>query len=163
MVIRPLQHADIEAITEIYNEVLVHSTAIFRDTPTTPQERAEWWSSQCEKGYPVIVAEADGRILGFATFGDFRSWPGYRFTVEATIHLRPDARRQGTGTILLKELIARAKSLGKHMLIAGVDADNTASLSLLAKIGFEQTAHMREVGYKFGRYLDLIFLQYRLS
>lgn len=163
MTIRPLAHTDLEAITEIYNEVLVHSTAIFRDTPATPQERAEWWHSQCEKGYPVIVAEADGRILGFASFGDFRPWPGYRFTVEATIHLCPDARRQGTGTILLKELISEARKLGKHMLIAGVDADNVASRGFLAKMGFEQTAHMRQVGYKFGRYLDLIFLQYQLS
>jgi phosphinothricin acetyltransferase len=163
MMIRPLQHADIEAVTEIYNEILTHSTAIFRDTPATPQERAEWWKAQCAKGYPVMVAETEGRVLGFASFGDFRSWPGYRFTVEATIHLCPDARRRGIGTVLLKELISHARRLGKHMLIAGVDADNTASLGFLAKMGFEETAHMREVGYKFGRYLDLIFLQYRLS
>jgi L-amino acid N-acyltransferase len=163
MTIRPLKHADLEAVTEIYNEVLTHSTAIFRDTPTTPQEREAWWKAQCEKRYPVIVAEEDGKILGFASFGDFRSWPGYRFTVEATIHLCPEARRRGIGTVLLKELIAQARSLGKHMLIAGVDAENTASLGFLAKMGFEQTAHMREVGYKFGRFLDLKFLQYRLS
>jgi phosphinothricin acetyltransferase len=163
MTVRPAEQPDLEAITDIYNEVLAHSTAIYRDAPTTVQEETEWWNSQCRKGYPVIVAEADGRILGFASFGDFRPWPGFRFTVEGTIHLRPDARRQGTGTILLKELISQAKSLGKHMLVAGVDADNTASLRLLAHMGFEQTAHMREVGYKFGRYLDLILLQYKLS
>ncbi len=163
MTIRPLQHADIEAVTEIYNEVLIHTTAIFRDTPASPQEREEWWKAQCEKGYPVMVAEEDGKILGFGSFGDFRSWPGYRFTVEATIHLCPEARRRGIGSVLLRELIAHARSLGKHMLVAGVDADNTASLNFLAKMGFEETAHMREVGYKFGRYLDLIFLQYKLS
>jgi phosphinothricin acetyltransferase len=161
--IRPAEQSDLEAIADIYNEVLASSTAIYRDTPTTLEERAEWWNSQGEKGYPVLVAEADGVILGFASFGDFRPWPGYRFTVEGTIHLRPQARRQGTGTILLRELISQAKSLGKHMLIAGVDAENAASLHFLAKMGFEQTAHLREVGYKFGRYLDLILLQYKLS
>src|ERR1700761_2244883 len=118
MTIRFLQQADLEAVTEIYNEVLIHTTAIFRDTPATPQERAEWWRSQCEKGYPVLVAEADGRVLGFASFGDFRRGPGYRFTVEATIHVCPDARRQDTGTVLLKELIAKHKSLGRQDLIA---------------------------------------------
>ena len=162
MTIRRLEHADLEAITQIYNEVLTHSTAIFRDTPASVQEREEWWKTQCEKGYPVLVAEADGSILGFASFDDFRSWPGYRFTVEGTIHLSPEARRQGTGTILLTELIAQARSLGKHILIAGVDGDNKASLKFLAKMGFEQTGHMREVGYKFGKYLDLIVLQYQL-
>jgi phosphinothricin acetyltransferase len=163
MMIRPLQPADLPAVTDIYNEVVIHSTAVFRDAPATVQERTEWWTSQREKGYPVMVAEEGGEILGFATFGDFRPWPGYRFTVEGTIHLRPDSRRKGIGSTLLKELISAARSLGKHMLIAGVDSDNTASLGLLAKMGFEQTAHMREVGFKFGRYLDLILLQYRLS
>jgi L-amino acid N-acyltransferase len=160
--IRALEPTDLEAVTEIYNEVLTNSTAIFRDTPASVRDRADWWNAQREKGYPVIVAEAEGRVLGFASFGDFRSWPGYRFTVEATIHLCPDARRQGIGAILLKELISKARSLGKHMMIAGVDAENSASLAFLAKMNFEQTGHMREVGYKFGRYLDLILLQYRL-
>ena len=163
MLIRLSKSEDVQAIAAIYNEVLTNSTAIFRDLPSSLEERAEWWNSQREKGYPVLVAEADGKVLGFASFGDFRPWPGYRFTVEGTIHLCPEARRQGIGTMLLKELISQARNLGKHMLIAGVDADNTASLALLVKMGFEQTAHMREVGYKFGRYLDLILLQYKLS
>jgi len=161
-IIRPLEETDLEAVTEIYNDVLNNSTAIFRDTPATVQERAEWWKAQCGKGYPVIVAEAEGRVVGFSSFGDFRAWPGYRFTVEGTIHLSSDARRKGIGTLLLQDLISKARSLGKHMLIAGVDADNIASLTFLKRMGFEQTAHMREVGYKFGRFLDLILLQYPL-
>ncbi len=163
MRIRVAERNDLAAITEIYNEILSHSTAIYRDTPTTVEERTGWWESQREKGYPVLVAAADTEVLGFASFSDFRPWPGYRFTVEGTIHLCPEARRRGIGSLLLTELISHAKRLGKHMLIAGADSENLASLRFLAKMGFEQTAHLREVGYKFGRYLDLVLLQYKLS
>jgi phosphinothricin acetyltransferase len=160
--IRPAVLADFEAITEIYNEVLLNSTAIYRDIPVNLQDRVAWWESQQAKHYPVLVAEEDGVVLGFASFGDFRSWPGYRLTVEGTIHLGPQARRKGVGTALLKELISAAKAAGKHMLIAGVDSENTASLNFLEQAGFKRTAHLQEVGYKFGRFLDLVLLQYRL-
>jgi len=163
MVIRPSIRADLESITQIYNDILLHSTAIYRDVPFTLADRTEWWESQRSRGYPVLVAEVEGAIGGFATLSDFRTWPGYRFTVEGTIHLGKEARRKGTGTALLKELIASARSLGKHMLIAGVDSDNAASLQFLEKNGFVRAAHLREVGYKFGRFLDLVLLQYRLS
>jgi L-amino acid N-acyltransferase len=160
--IRPAVLADFEAITEIYNEVLLNSTAIYRDVPVNVQDRVEWWESQQKKRYPVLVAEEEGPVLGFASFGDFRPWPGYRFSVEGTIHLSPQARRKGVGTALLKELIAAAKAAGKHMLIAGVDSENTASLNFLERSGFKRTAHLQEVGYKFGRFLDLVLLQYWL-
>ncbi len=162
MIIRPATEADFEAITEIYNEVLLNSTAIYRDIPVTVADRIEWWHTQQAKRYPVLVADSDGAIQGFASFGDFRSWPGYRFTVEGTIHLRPNARRQGTGTALLRELMAAAKAAGKHILIAGVDSQNTASLGFLEQNGFKRAAELKEVGYKFGRFLDLVLLQYWL-
>jgi phosphinothricin acetyltransferase len=160
--IRPAVQNDLPAVTDIYNEVLIHTTAIYRDIPATLEDRTLWWKAQQEKGYPVLVAEEDGVIRGFASFGDFRTWPGYRFTVEGTIHLAPAARRKGIGTHLLQELIAAARANGKHMLIAGVDSENIASLHFLEKAGFDRTAHLREVGYKFNRFLDLVLLQYRL-
>jgi phosphinothricin acetyltransferase len=163
MVIRSAEEGDLRAITEIYNGILTHSTAIYSDTPSTIEERIAWWRERQQQNYPVLVAEAQGEVVGFASFGDFRSWPGYRFTVEGTVHLRPGARRRGTGTLLLQELILHAKALGKHMLIAGVDSENLQSLEFLQKAGFERCAHLHEIGYKFGRYLDLILLQYRLS
>ena len=126
MTIRPAVEADFQAITDIYNEVLLHSTAIYRDIPVSVQDRIDWWHTQQEKNYPVLVADCNGVVEGFATLGDFRTWPGYRFTVEGTIHLRPQARRQGMGTALLKELMAQAKAAGKHILIAGVDSENQA-------------------------------------
>ncbi len=163
MEIRDAVESDLERITEIYNEVLTTSTAIFNDRPATVEERSGWWKGRVEQGFPVLVAFEDGVILGFATFGDFRSWPGYRFTVEGTIHIHSTARRKGVGMALLNTLLDRAKAAGKHVMIAGVDALNTASLKFLEGHGFERAGHLHEVGYKFDRFLDLIFLEYRLT
>ncbi|WP_446743120.1 N-acetyltransferase family protein [Silvibacterium acidisoli] len=163
MIIRPAMEADMPEITEIYNDVIRTSTAIYRDDPATLEERVQWFRVQQEKGYAVIVAEEEGDITGFASYGDFRAWPGYRFTVEGTIHLGEKSRRQGTGTQLLDALTAHARAAGKHVLMAGVDSENVASRRFLEKHGAEQTGHLKEVGYKFGRYLDLVFYQFRLS
>ncbi len=153
---------DIPEVTEIYNEVLRTSTAIYRDVEVPLDERVLWWQSQQQKNYPLFIAEEDDEVLGFASYGDFRPSPGYRFTVEGSIHLRPDARRSGTGTKLFEELIAHGRAAGKHVLIAGVDAENLPSRRFLEKMGAEQCAHLKEVGYKFGRYLDLLLYQFKL-
>lgn len=163
MEIRDAVESDFEEITAIYNEVLTHSTAIYNDQQATVQERLAWWRARQQQGFPVLIATDDAVVKGFATFGDFRSWPGYRFTVEGTIHIHASARGQGIGKALLAELIRRATALGKHTMIAGVDSENQASIQFLQRAGFVQVAHLREVGYKFGRYLDLIFLQYFLT
>jgi len=163
MEIRDAFEADLKRITEIYNEVLTTSTAIFNDRPATVEERIAWWKGRVQQGDPVLVAVDEDNVTGFATFGDFRSWPGYRFTVEGTIHIDSSARRQGVGKALLTALIERAQSAGKHVMIAGVDATNEASLQFLDRFGFERVGHLHEVGYKFDRFLDLIFLEYRLT
>jgi L-amino acid N-acyltransferase len=161
--IRDAVEADFDEITAIYNEVLTNSTAIYNDRPTTREERLVWWRARREQGYPVLVAVNGSSVAGFATFGDFRPWPGYRFTVEGTIHIHASSRGRGVGTELLKILIHRAKLLGKHTMVAGVDSENAASLRFLERSGFERTAYLREVGYKFNRFLDLIFLQYWIT
>lgn len=163
MQIRDAVHSDFDQITAIYNEVLTHSTAIYNDRPATVEERVSWWRSRIAQGFPVIVASDETRITGFATFGDFRAWPGYRFTVEGTVHIHADVRGHGVGTRLLEEILARARAMGKHVMIAGVDSENAASLRFLERSGFEHAGHLREVGYKFDRFLDLVFLQYWLS
>jgi L-amino acid N-acyltransferase len=163
MEIRDAAEGDIEQIREIYNDVLTHSTAIYNDQPATLEDRLAWWKARLEQGYPVLVADDGGRVAGFASFGDFRSWPGYRFTVEGTVHIRADRRGQGVGTALLNAIVERARALGKHTMIAGVDAENAASLRYLERFGFERAAYLREVGFKFGRWLDLVFLQYWLT
>jgi L-amino acid N-acyltransferase YncA len=163
MEIRDAVQADFEQITAIYNEVLTHSTAIYNDRPATVEERVSWWRSRVAQGFPVVVASDGTRITGFATFGDFRAWPGYRFTVEGTVHIRADVRGRGVGSALLKEILAHAKAMGKHVMIAGVDSENAASLRFLERFGFERAGHLREVGYKFDRFLDLVFLQYWIT
>jgi len=163
MQIRDAVQADFDQITAIYNEVLTNSTAIYNDRPATLDDRIGWWKARLALGYPVLVAAHGGRIAGFAGFSDFRSWPGYRFTVEGTVHIHSESRGQGVGTELLKAIVEQARALGKHTMIAGVDSENAASLRFLERFGFERVAHLREVGFKFNRFLDLIFLQYWIT
>ncbi len=151
--------ADLEGIVAIYNDVIANSTAVFSSHPVTVEERRRWWQARTAQGYPVVVTHDERGVTGFATFGEFRAWPGYRFTVEHTLHVRPDARGRGIGSQLLRELIRRAGALGKHVMIAGVDADNAASIRLHERLGFTHAGRLREVGYKFDRWLDLVFLQ----
>jgi L-amino acid N-acyltransferase YncA len=151
--------ADLPAILAIHNDVVATSTAIYSDDPSTLEERAAWRTARQAAGYPVLVAREAGEVLGFASFGDFRAWPGYAATVEHSIHVRADRRRRGVGRALLSALPDRARACGKHVLIGGIDADNEASLSLHAALGFEQVAHFRQVGRKFDRWLDLVFVQ----
>lgn len=161
--IRDAEAADMAAITEIYNQVLLTSTAVYSDEPVTVDDRLQWLQTRRDEGFPVLVAEVDGTVAGFATFGAFRAWPGYRFTVEGTIHIREGVRGKGLGHALLAALFDRARAQGKHSMIAGVDSENAASLRFLEGVGFVRAGHLREVGFKFGRFLDLIFLQYDLT
>jgi phosphinothricin acetyltransferase len=163
MQIRDSIATDVESITAIYNEILNTSTAIYQDKPVTVENRLRWWQSRRDQGYPVLVATEQDAVLGFASFGDFRSSPGYQYTVEHTIHLSPSWRGRGIGTQMMSELISRARLAEKHVMVGGVDADNLASLRFHERLGFERVAHFHEVGHKFGRFLDLIFLQYWLT
>ena len=157
--IRDAVEADFVAITAIYNDVLLNSTAIYRDEPATVAERIEMWQSRLRQGYPTLVAHAPDSILGFASFGDFRPWPGYRFTVEHTVHVDAAFRGQGVGSRLVQALILRAAVLRKHVMIGGIDGENVASMRFHQRLGFERAATFKEVGYKFGRFLDLTFVQ----
>ncbi len=159
MEIRDAQASDVPGILAIYNEVMATSTAIYREEPATLDQHLEWWRQRIALGYPVLVAVDEASVAGFASFGDFRQWPGYRFTVEHSVHVRADCRGRGLGAQLMHPLIARATALGKHVMIAGVDADNTASQRFHERLGFVRVAHFREGGCKFGRWLDLVFLQ----
>ena len=151
--------ADLPGLTAIYNEVVASSTAVFSSEPVSVAERARWWQARLAQGYPVLTARDAHGVAGFASFGDFRAWPGYRFTVEHSVHVRADGRGHGVGSALMRELLARAAALGKHSMIAGVDADNAASIRFHERLGFERAGHLRQVGYKFERWLDLVFLQ----
>ena len=154
---------DLPAVVAIYNQVLLTSTAIYREEPATIEERQAWNDTRKKNGYPLLVARTDDApVAGFATFGDFRAWPGYRFTVEHSVHIAEKLRGQGIGTALMQVLLARGTALGKHVMVAGIDADNGGSIRMHERLGFEQTGHLKEVGFKFGRWLDLVFMQRRL-
>jgi phosphinothricin acetyltransferase len=161
--IRDAAFSDIAQITEIYNSIVLTSTAIYNDRCVTAEERADWWVRRVKQGFPVIAAVEGPSLLGYGSFGEFRSWPGYRFTVEVTVHIREDVRGRGIGTLLLTALIARARAMGRHVVVAAVDSENQASLRFLERQGFVYAGQLKEVGYKFGRYLDLNFLQYWLT
>jgi L-amino acid N-acyltransferase len=159
MEIRDAGVDDLPGLLAIYNEVIATSTAIYTEQPATLDDRVTWWNARIAQGYPVLVATDGTGVIGFASFGDFRAWPGYRFTVEHSVHVRADRRGGGVGTALMRVLLARATVLGKHVMIAGVDADNQASLQFHERLGFQRVAHFSQVGFKFGRWLDLVFLQ----
>lgn len=147
-------------ILAIYNEVIASSTAVYALEPSSLAQRAQWFENCVAAGFPVLVAQSDHDIVGFASFGEFRgAWPGYRYSVEHSVHVRADMRGRGIGTRLLAALFPLAVALGKHVMIGGIDAANEASLRMHARLGFETVAHFREVGHKFGRWLDLIFMQ----
>jgi L-amino acid N-acyltransferase YncA len=159
MDIRDAGESDLPGLLAIYNDVIATSTAIYSYLPVTLEDRTEWWRARVALGYPVLVAADGAGVLGFSTFGDFRTWPGYRFTVEHSVHVRSDCRGRGIGKQLVAALFPRATALGKHVMIAGVDAANEASIRFHERLGFEKTGHLREVGHKFDRWLDLVFLQ----
>jgi L-amino acid N-acyltransferase YncA len=158
--VRHARDADLPSILAIYNEVIVSSTAVYSLETTSLEERTKWFRARVAAGFPVLVAEFDRSIVGFASFGEFRGvWPGYRYSVEHSVHVRFDVRGHGIGTRLTAALFPLAAAMGKHVMIGGIDATNEVSLRMHARLGFEKVAHFREVGHKFGRWLDLVFMQ----
>jgi len=158
--VRPAQPTDVPAIRAIFNEVIATSTAVYYFEPVSLEERTAWFDARRKADFPVLVAERDGVIVGFSSFGEFRgAWPGYRYSVEHSVHVRADCRGQGIGPRLVEALFPYAAQAGKHVMIGGVDAANAASLQMHVRLGFQQVAHFREVGHKFGRWLDLVFMQ----
>jgi L-amino acid N-acyltransferase len=153
---------DLPGILAIYNEVIRNSTAVYSEVEFTPDRGEAWFDAKAEQGFPFIVARDGLDVVGFGTFGDFRAWPCYRYSVEHTVHVRPDHRGQGVGRALVLELIRRAKMMRKHVMVAGIDADNKVSIGLHESLGFSVVGHFHEVGFKFGRWLDLVFLERKL-
>jgi phosphinothricin acetyltransferase len=152
------------AMLAILNEAIENSTAIYDYQTRTPAMMTAWHDAKGQAGYPVIgaVDEAD-RLLGFGSYGPFRAWPAYKYTVEHSLYVERAHRSRGVGKLLLTELIAVARRQDYHMLIGAIDAQNTASIALHRRLGFEQCAYVREAGFKFNRWLDLSFYQLLLD
>lgn len=150
---------DAEAINGILNEAILTTTATWNWDPSSLPDRRRWLAERQEAGWPVLVAESDGRCLGFATYGSFRAIAGYLHTVEHSIYLDPAAQGAGVGTLLLDALERIAAERGVHVMVGLLDADNDGSLAFHAARGFERVGFLPEVGRKFGRWLDLVLVQ----
>jgi phosphinothricin acetyltransferase len=156
------RHAD--AILAILNEAIANSTAIYDYLPRPASSMPGWFAAKRAGGFPVLgIEDAQGRLLGFASYGSFRGFAAYKYSVEHSVYVHPDHRRRGIGQRLLAALIERARAQDLHLLVGGLDAANAASIALHEKAGFTHAGTIAEVAYKFGRWLDLAFYQLRLE
>ena len=158
--IRPATEADLPGLLEIYNDAVLHTTATYDYEPRTLEQRRQWFEDHRRDNYAVFVAvDETGRIVGWSALNPYHARPGYRFTTENSVYIAADRRGQGIGKQLLAPLIDAARARGLHTIIAAIDATNEASLRLHARFGFEQVGHFKQVGFKFGRWLDVIYLE----
>lgn len=162
VLIREARMNDARTMLEIHNEVVLTTTAVWNETPRTEIEQREWLNTKRSQSFPVLVAEEAGNVIGYCSYGPFRAWYGYRFTVENSIYVHREFRRRGIARELLNALIAQARKQKLHAMIAGIEAENHASLHLHESVGFTKAAHLHEVGYKFNRWLDLVLMELRL-
>lgn len=159
MRIRDATMDDAEAIRAIYNHAVVHTTAVFDYAPREAEAQRNWMQAKAEQQLPVLVAEQDGRAVGYCSYGPYRPWPAYLYSVENSVYVAPEHHGQGIGKALLAPLLEIARARGVHTVIAGITAGNEASLRLHQSFGFESAGTIREAGWKFERWLDVTFLQ----
>lgn len=159
MLIRDARDSDLDVILEIHNRAIRESLAIWTEQEADRAERERWLADHVAAGHPVIVAEVDDRLAGYATYGPWRPKTGYRHTVENSVYVHHDFQRQGVGRTLMVELIERARAAGLHVMVAGIEAGNTASIEMHRRLGFEEPVILREVGTKFDTWLDLAFMR----
>lgn len=164
MIIRDAAEADLSALRDIFNDAVLNTTAIWMDNVVDLANRQAWFAARAQQGYPILVAEnADGEVVGYASFGDWRPFDGFCHTVEHSVYIRADQRGKGLGPQLLTALIERAKACDKHVMVAAIESGNAASIGLHQRLGFAITGQMPQVGRKFGRWLDLTFMQLLLT
>lgn len=163
VLIRASIDSDVPTILKINNHEILHSTVNYDYEPKTLEWQLDWFEQKMKAGFPVLVAETEGKVLGFATYGTFRAKPGYRFTVEHSVYLSTEARGKGIGKLLMTDLIQIAKNSGYHTMIGGIDGSNEQSFRFHEKLGFREVARFKETARKFDSWLDLIFMQLMLE
>ena len=163
MIIRDAIAADLPAILQIFNQIVAETTAIYDQALSTLEQRAAWLNERTATGFPVLVADKDGSVVGFSSYGPWRARWGYRYTVEHSVHVHADHRGCGVGSALVEALLPRARAAGVHVMIGGIDAENRGSIRFHERLGFVEVAHYREVAHKFGRWLDLVSMQLLLD
>jgi phosphinothricin acetyltransferase len=166
VVVRDTTSKDLPEIAAIFNALLETTTHEWSERLHTVAEREQWFAEQTAAGFPALVAVEADVVVGCASYADFRDsmrWPGYRFTVEHSIHVRQDRWGRGIGRTLVEALVNRARREGKHVMVAGIDAGNLGSIRFHERLGFFEVARMPEIGEKFGRPLDLVLMQRMLA
>lgn len=161
--LRLATESDLDAINEIYNYYVLRSTCTYQLEPETIEDRRSWFRDHPSDKYPVIVAISDDEILGWGSLSKWRPRAAMVPTVEVTVYIRHDKQRQGLGKMILGDLIGRARQLNYHSAIASISGDQQASIELHQQFGFKRVAHLREVAFKFEQWLDLLYLQLKLS
>src|SRR5258708_19703965 len=153
--IRSARENDLPGLLEIYNEIILNTTAVYQYVPQTLDMRKAWYDTKRKEGHPVCVAESGGRVVGFSSYGPFRAWAAYKYTVENSVYVADDQRGKGIGNLLIPPLIQAAKENDLHPIIATIDASNAASIKLHQSFEFEDLTHFRHSGYKFPHSLNL--------
>ncbi len=161
--IRDATEQDLPAIRDIYNDAVLNTTAIWNEQLVDLANRQAWFTARQAQRYPILVAVDNDEVTGYASFGDWRPFEGYRYSVEHSVYVRNDQRGKGLGPRLMQALIERARAGGKHVMVAAIESSNQASLRLHERLGFMTTGQMPQVGIKFGRWLDLTFMQLTLN
>lgn len=152
------------AILDIFNDAIVNSTALYDYKPRPAESMVSWFETKRKGGFPVIgVEDSDGQLLAFGSYGTFRAWPAFKYSVEHSVYVHKDYRGQGLGNTVMKALIAAARQNDVHAMMGGIDASNAGSIALHERLGFKHVATLPEVGFKFGRWLDLAFYQLLLD
>ena len=159
--IREATEADLPAILAIYNDAVANTTAIWNDNLVDMENRRQWYAVRKAKGFPVLVAEKHGAVAGYAAYGDWRAFEGFRHTVEHSVYVHKDHRGSGIGRLLMVELVERAKAGGIHVMVGCIEAENKASIRLHEALGFRHVGTFTQVGVKFGRWLDLSCMELR--
>ena len=160
MLIRPATRVDLPGILEIYNEAVLNTTASYDYEPRTLEHRVAWFEDHEKYNYPVFVAVNNlNRVVGWSALNRFHDRVGYRFTAENSVYVAADQRGNGVGTMLMPPLIDSAKTRGLRAILALIDANNEPSVRLHARFGFERVGLLRQVGYKFDRWLDVIYME----
>lgn len=161
--IRPMEERDLPEVLAIYNDIILTSTAVYINEPQTLKEKKQWYIERHLAGYPLLVYEDEGEVAGFATYSQFRPYPGYNYTMEHSVYVHKAHYQKGIATKLMSELIRIAEEQGVKTLVAGIDGNNIGSVKAHEKLGFEYAGTIKNAGTKFGQWLDLVFYQLHLT
>lgn len=163
MMIRLMEEQDLPGVLDIYNDIILTSKAVYRYETQLLEEKRQWFKEQQTLGNPLLVFDENGIVAGFATYSQFRPYPGYKHTMEHSVYVHKDHYQKGIASQLMQELIRIAKEQGVKTLVAGIDGENIGSIKVHEKLGFKYVGTIKNAGYKFDQWLDLAFYQLQLT